>query len=120
MLKREIKYVDFNGEEREETFYFHLNKVEVAELEASKSGGIEAFVKRVVSEKDKEKLIEFFKGFILLCYGEKSDDGRYFEKSEELSKKFSYSPAFEILFVELASDADAAAAFVNGVAPKFD
>ena len=36
MLKKTIKYTDYNGQQREEDFYFNLNKAELAEMEMSK------------------------------------------------------------------------------------
>ena len=120
MLSKKIKYTNFNGEEREKTFYFHVNKVEVAEMELSEGGGIEAFLRRIVEEQDNAKILEYFKQFILLAVGVKSDDGERFEKGPEVAKAFSEHPAYEVLFMELANDADSAAAFVNGVLPQFD
>lgn len=120
MLTRKIKYKNLNGEEREKTFYFHLNKVEVAEMELSEAGGVQVFLTRIVEEQDNAKILEYFKEFILLSVGIKSDDGERFEKSPEISKAFEQSPAFEVLFLEMANNADYAATFVNGVLPSFE
>ena len=40
MLKRTIKYEDYNGVEREEDFYFNLSKAELTEMELSQKGGL--------------------------------------------------------------------------------
>ncbi|MCC8097999.1 MAG: hypothetical protein LIO44_05490, partial [Eubacterium sp.] len=58
------------------------------------------------------------KEIILKAYGEKSDDGRRYIKSDELSETFSQTNAYSELFIELSTDAEAAAAFVNGIIPK--
>jgi len=50
-----------------------------------------------------------------LAYGEKSDDGRRFMKSEEISRGFMETPAYEVLFEKLVTDAGAASEFVNRV-----
>lgn len=50
-----------------------------------------------------------------LAYGVKSEDGRRFMKSEEISRSFMESPAYEILFEELVTNDKAAADFVNAV-----
>lgn len=120
MLKKVIKYTDFNDTEREETFYFNLSKVEVAEMEMSVSGGWVAWVEKVVEAQSEPELIKIFKEVILKSYGEKSPDGRRFIKSEELSKAFAETGAFEELFMELATDSDSAAAFFNGIVPAAD
>ena len=120
MLKKIIKYTDFNEVDREETFYFNLSKVEVAEMEMSVSGGWVAWVERVVQAQSEPELIAIFKKIVLESYGEKSPDGRQFIKSPELSKAFSETGAFEVLFMELATDSEAAAEFFNGIVPVVD
>lgn len=120
MLKKQIKYKDYNDADREETFYFNLSKVEVAEMEMSVSGGWVNWVEKVVEAQSEPELISIFKEVILKAYGEKSPDGRRFIKSEELSTAFSETEAFVELFMELATDADAAAVFFNGIVPAVE
>jgi hypothetical protein len=117
MLKKTITYVDFDGNERTEDFYFNLSKAEVLEMEMGISGGMTQMLNRIIAEQDSEKIIKTFKEIILKAYGEKSPDGKRFIKSEELSTAFSQTEAFSQLFMELATDADAAAKFVNGIIP---
>ena len=62
--------------------------------------------------------MQLFKGLILKSYGVKSPDGRRFIKSEQRSEEFSQTEAYSDLFMELASDAEAAAEFVNKVTPN--
>ena len=118
MLKRTIKYTDFDGNERTEDFYFNLSKAEVTEMELGVTGGMTQMLNRIVAEQDSKKIVETFKEIILKAYGEKSPDGKRFIKTKELSDNFSYTGAYELLFMELATDADAAAAFINGILPK--
>ncbi len=117
MLKKTIKYVDYNGQEREEDFYFDLSTAEITEMELSKTGGLSNTIQSIIKAKDMPSLIKLFKELIFKSYGEKSADGRRFIKSEELSIAFSQTPAYSILFMELASDDKAASAFVNGIIP---
>lgn len=117
MLKKNIKFKDYNGEEKDQDFYFNLNKAELIEMELSTEGGIDKTVKRLMDEKDGKAIVSMFKKLILQSYGERTVDGR-FEKSEELSKKFSETAAYPELFTELATNAEAAAAFVNGIIPE--
>lgn len=117
MLKKVIKYTDFNGVEREEPFYFNLTKAEMIELEMSVDGGFTEFVTKVIQTKDQKVLMQMFKDFILKAYGEKSDDGKRFIKSPEISANFASTEAYSELFMELLSDSDAAAKFINGLAP---
>lgn len=118
MLKKTITYVDYNGNERKEDFYFNLSKAELTEMEMSTTGGLAEMIQRIVSAQDSAAIIKVFKDLLLRAYGEKSADGKRFIKSEELSTAFSQTEAYSQLFMELASDADAAAKFVNGVIPN--
>lgn len=118
MLKKTIVYEDFDGNKRTEDFYFHLTKAEVLEMEMGVSGGMSQMLKRIIAEQDSKRIIETFKDIILKSYGEKSPDGKKFVKSKELSTAFSQTEAYSQLFIELATDADAASNFVNGVLPS--
>lgn len=118
MLKKTITYTDYNGSERTEDFYFNLSKAESMEMEMSTTGGLSEMIRRIVAAQDMPAIIKIFKELVLKAYGEKSADGKRFVKSEEISKAFSETEAYSILFMELATDADAAAKFVNGIVPN--
>lgn len=118
MFKKTITYEDYNGIERTEDFYFHLSKAELAEMELSKNGGMKEYLEKIIAAKDNEQIIKLFKGLVFKAYGEKSEDGRRFIKSEEISRAFSQTEAYSDLFMELATDTDSAIAFVNGIMPK--
>lgn len=120
MLKKTITYTDYNGNERTEDFYFNLTKAEIMEMEMSTTGGLAEMIKRIVAAQDAPAIIKVFKELILKAYGEKSPDGKKFIKSEELSNSFAQTEAYSQLFMELATNADAAADFVNGITPKID
>lgn len=121
MLKKTITYIDYNGEERKEDFYFNLSKAEVMEMELSTTGGLAEMIQRIVAAKDAPAIIKIFKDLVLKAYGEKSPDGKRFMKVDDNGKPlyiaFSQTEAYSQLFMELATDADAAAAFVNGIIP---
>ena len=120
MLKEAITYVDYDGNERTENFYFNLTKAECMEMELSTTGGLEKLINKIIEEKDTARLVEIFKKIILKAYGEKSADGRHFYKSDEISNSFASTEAYSELFMKLATDADAATRFINGVVPKVD
>jgi hypothetical protein len=117
MLKKTITYEDFDGNKRTEDFYFNLTKAEVTEMEMSTEGGLAKMVEKIVQAKDSKRIIEVFKDLILRSYGEKSPDGRKFIKNQEVRDAFSQTGAYSELFMELAMNADASAAFVNGILP---
>ena len=117
MLKKTITYTDYDGVQRTEDFYFNLSKAEIAEMELSTAGGLDKTINRIVAEQDGARIIALFKDLVLKSYGKKSDDGRRFIKNQELRDDFAQTEAYSDLFMELATDADAAAAFVNGIVP---
>lgn len=119
MIKKTIKYVDFKGNEREEDFYFNLSRPELMEMELTTKGGMSDYLQRIVKAQSKEELIKWFRIIILKAYGEKSEDGRRFIKSDELSTAFSQTGAFEKLYMELVSDDKKASEFINAIIPEF-
>lgn len=117
MYKLPMTYVDFDGNTRNEDFYFHLSKTELVEMQASVMGGMEQHLRKIVNEQDKKRLIELFKDLIYRSYGEKSLDGKHFVKSKEISDAFTYTNAYSDLFIKLVSDTEFAIEFVNAVIP---
>lgn len=118
MLKKTIKYTDYDGVERTEDFYFNLNKVEITEMEVSAEGGMVRKLERIIQDLDKKEMVDIFKDIILRAYGEKSPDGKKFVKSKELRDGFSQTEAFVELYVEITEDAEKATAFINGIVPQ--
>ena len=116
MIAKTITYTDFNDVERTETFYFHLTEPELAEMEV-KSHGLAEYFKRITESKNTEEVMSAFKELLRMSYGVKSDDGRKFVKSEELTQDFISTNAYNELFMELATNEDAAIAFCNGIIP---
>ena len=117
MLKKTMTYTDYDGNERTEDFYFNLSKAELTEIEMSHDGGLSKMIEKIVAERDAKRIIEVFKDLILKSYGQKSLDGKRFIKSQELKDEFSQTEAYSDLFMQLASDAEKAAEFVNGIVP---
>jgi hypothetical protein len=118
MLRKSIKYTDFNGEEVTDIHYFNLTNTELLNLEVSTKGGFQALLQKIVDEKDVKELVSQFQTIVLMSYGQKSEDGKRFIKNEELRNEFTQTAAYDALFMELSTDADAAANFVKGVMPK--
>jgi hypothetical protein len=118
MFKRDVTYEDFDGEEVTETFYFNLSKRELIQLEVEYKEGLRDALQRIVKSNDNKTLVAEFQKIVLLAYGIKSDDGRRFIKNDTIREEFSQTAAYDSLFMELAMDDTAAAAFINGIVPK--
>lgn len=117
MLKKSITYTDFNGEEITEDFFFHLSKAELVELEMSQKEGLSKYLERIIKAENGQEIMTIFKKLLLQAYGQRSPDGKRFVKNEGLRQEFLSSEAYSELFMELVTNADAAAAFINGIVP---
>lgn len=117
MIKKTVTYEDFDGNERTEDFYFHLTEQELTEWELSVDGGLSGVLSRIMNSKDNKKLIEIFKDLLIRSYGVKTPDGRGFVKNQEVLNDFIYTQAFSDIYMELATDDNAASEFVNGIIP---
>ena len=118
MIKKTITYTDYDGNERKEDFYFNLSKPELIEMQTSEAGGLEKKIEKISQEQDVAKIIELMKDIIKKSYGIKSDDGKRFIKNDGILADFMQSEAYSELFMELATDANAASEFINGILPK--
>lgn len=115
MIKETLTYIDYNGEERVEDFYFNLTQAEAMTLELGAGGGLEKMIVNLVKAQDGAEIMSQFRRLLRLAYGIKSQDGRRFIKSEEISDEFEQCPAYNVLFMKLCTDADYAGKFAEGV-----
>lgn len=118
MLTKKIKAEDFDGNLREETFYFNLSKSELTKMELSINGGLSSLLQKISETQDIVEVKNLLERFIDLSYGVKSLDGRKLEKTEEALKDFKSTNFYDELFMELISDANKAADFINAVVPS--
>lgn len=120
MFKDTVTYTDYDGNERTETLYFNLSRAEVMQMELSIKGGFSSMLERIVKSEDGPEIADQFVKIIKASYGKKSEDGKRFLKSEEITNEFVQSEAYSEFFMKIVSDEDYAAAFVNGIMPKVD
>lgn len=122
MIKKTVTYTDYNGNQRTEDHYFHLNQTELTEMELSRDGGLSNYYQRIVAAQNIPELAAIFKELLLKSYGVKSDDGRGFIKVDPngvpLSRAFSQTAAYDEIYMELITDTDKATAFFNGIVPE--
>lgn len=119
MIKKTITYVDFNGKERTEDFYFHLSLPEatrlVAELGAVGTDDLSKVIEKIAEQQDFKKLIDIFDKIILSSYGQKSVDGKSFIKTDEARELFANSNAYAELFEEIVNDPEGSKTFFEGI-----
>ena len=118
MIKKTIKYVDYDDNERVEDHYFNISRAEATEMEVSAEGGMKKMIEKIVAEKDVRRIMDIFKELIMKSYGVKSPDGKRFIKNEEVLNNFMQTEAYTELFVELSGDEQKAIEFMNGIIPK--
>jgi hypothetical protein len=118
VLKKTITYKDLDGNDVTEDFYFNLSTAEIAEMELSKAGGLAAYLKNIIDGAQQDEIIRTFKMIISATVGRRSEDGKRFIKSQEISDEFMQTEAYSVLFMELLTNAEAAAQFITAVVPK--
>lgn len=118
MYKITETYTDYDDNQRTEDFYFNYSEAELADLQFSVSGGLAGMIDKIIKTNDMPKLVELFRELIQNAYGEKSNDGRRFMKSPELTKEFTETVAYSQIYMRLATDSKAAQEFINKVVPK--
>lgn len=129
MIKRTITYTDFDGNSRTEDMYFNMTRSELVEFTFTMPDEMTSVMKNpetVDLEETGAKLAEkmgnsgifnFIKDLVFKAYGVKSEDGRRFIKSEELSTEFTQTLAYDQFLMDLFSDDIKATEFINGIIP---
>lgn len=119
MRKEIIKYTDWNGTDREETFYFNLTRTECIRLHSDTPGGLGEVLDRIVKANDTGTIRATFEDLLGRSYGVKSEDGRRLIKGKngEMFQAFTESMAYDELIVKLISEPGYAADFFNDVIP---
>lgn len=121
MIKKTMTYVDFDGNERKEDIYFALTEAELYELQLSRNGGLENYLTKISQSQDTKEIWDLFSSIVLKSYGEKSLDGKYFQKKRDghmLAEDFEQTQMFSDMIVEFMQDASSFAMFLKGVLPK--
>ena len=92
MISKTIKFVDYNGVEKERTYWFNMSRADLLDLEMSTEGGWEANLRELIKEQDARKAYKFFEHFINTSYGVRTPDGG-FDKDPKYLREFRNSEA---------------------------
>lgn len=112
-----VEYTDFNGEKQKERFYFNITKSELQKQNMHKKGGLLNYLTRIIATRDQEEIATYFEEIINMSYGVKSDDGKRFIKTKELTDAFMSSAAYDEIFFKLTTNEEYASKFINGIMP---
>lgn len=118
MYKITETYTDYDDNQRTEDFYFNYSQAELADMQFSVAGGLAGMIDTIIKTNDFPELVKLFRELIQKAYGQKSNDGRRFIKSPELTKEFTETEAYSQIYIRLATDTNAAQEFLNNVISK--
>ena len=113
MYKKSVVYENYNGEEVEETVYFHLSELEMTRINFKNGGDVAERIQYLIAINDMDAMIQLMEEIVLSAYGVKSEDGKRFEKSPEAREAFSNSLAYSDLFMELLQNPGAVQEFTE-------
>ena len=117
MITKAIKYTDYNGVERVENCYFNLTRTELVKMQTRTVGGYAEMIQRAIDAVDGAVIMQVVDELIDKAYGVKSPDGKRLIKSPEILAEFKQTEAYDLLFMELVTNAEKCAEFVNGILP---
>lgn len=116
MFKKRVKYRDFNDVEKEQDFYFHLNKVELVRMGATE--GTLVRMQAAVASKEPVAIMREVEEMVCVAYGVRTEDGESFIKTDEELARFKGSPAYDELIVSLLTDEAVALDFMRQLIPQ--
>lgn len=118
MYKTTVEYEDFNGEKKKRTLYFNLSQSELTELKYESNGALEDKIVEIVATKNRSEMMLLFTKLLKMAYGEKSEDGEYFIKNEEVYNRFKFSNAYDAFLEKLVESDSELENFIKYVMPK--
>lgn len=120
MLAKKLTYTDFNGNQQTEINHFNMSKTELTSLELDTDGGFSSYVLGILecrNDKNNRELVKLIKDILLMAYGQKSDDGKRFIKSEALTAEFEQTAYFDEYYNLLVTNESALIEFLKGIMP---
>ena len=117
MIKKTIKFPNWDGEIVEETFHFNLTKAELAEMELEKKGGLYNYLQTIIESEDNGEILKMFKRIIVASIGKRSEDGKRFIKNDEIRSEFLDTQAYSTMLFDIMSNPDEASSFIRGIIP---
>lgn len=106
MFKTEITYKDFLGNDVTKTLRFNISEDELLDLVNTDSRFESGYLAFAMQDQNYAKMMDVIRKLIVMSYGELSDDGEYFRKSDEKAIDFLQSAAYEAFRDSLISDQD--------------
>ena len=123
MIKKTIQYHDYDGNLREDDFYFNLTQVELAKINGDPSlpGGLQASAERAARNNDSGEMVRIIDMMISRSYGMKLPDGAFVKRNASglpLYEMFVNTEAYDNLMTELVQSEDGIVNFLTGCLSK--
>lgn len=119
MFKTEVTYTNFLDQEVTETLRFNLREDELLDLVKEDPTFDANYLAYISQQQDFQKMMKVVRRLISLSYGEVSEDGRSFRKSDQRSLDFLQSSAYTTFVDRILSDSTGKTFmdFLTGVFP---
>lgn len=118
MYRKTLTFENSEGEEITKNLYFRLTQAEIIDMEFNDpNGSVVSMLRKMSNEKDMRVIVPLVKRFMLVSYCERQDDGTLI-KNDRIREAFAASDEYSELFMELITDIDKLAGFINNIVPK--
>lgn len=131
MIKKTIKFKDFNGAEGTMDAFFNLTKTECLDLnlQYEDQGGLVGYLKQLIQNRTEQgeirqkPAVDFVRKIVEMAYGVRpKDDPTLFLKEDEngakYAQRFKQSAAYDAFVFALLSGEESLDAFVEGIMPE--
>lgn len=100
MFTHNITYTDFLGNEQTEKLRFNISESEMMDLVKEDRTFSVDYLSYLVHEQNGLQMLDVIRKLIVASYGELSEDGKHFKKSDEIATAFVQSAAYNQLITE--------------------
>ena len=115
MIKKTINYKDYDGNDVERDFWFHLDEGEIALVELSEKTGFSELL-RVAQENDDPTVVgPAFEKIVLGAVGRR--EGEQFKKDQTAIDALRWTGAYSALIIWMLKNPVESGEFINGMLP---
>lgn len=121
MLKKTLTFNDLiNDGKITEDWYFNLDVGELTEMMMVEGEDLETKLKQIGQSQSRKEIMVFFKDMLSRSVGKqvKLGDRIVFRKNQDIRDEFFGGGAYSAFFLELVTNEETAADFINAIMPK--
>lgn len=120
MVKKELNYIDLNGQLVMDELYFNYSAKDLVDLQRTNStfaNVLKKFQEEGSKSLTDDEMYDFLVDYIVYAYGVKSPDGKRLIKNDKIREEFKQSLAFDKIFMQFLMDKNMFAKFAKEVMP---